>query len=90
MKRRERSEIIHDILLAIREKGVAKPTHILYKSNLSSKMLAEYLDELLEKEFIEERSDKKGKKSYLLIERGFNYLKDFSVIQSFMDSYGLG
>ena len=90
MKKRERLEIIHDILKAIKEKGSnVKPTHILYKSNLSHVMLKEYLGELIDKDFIIERNDKKGKK-YSLTEKGFKYLEEFSVIQSFVESYGLG
>ncbi|MBR9693371.1 hypothetical protein GOV07_05625 [Candidatus Woesearchaeota archaeon] len=89
MRKRERSEIIHDVLSAINAKGEAKPTHILYKSNLSTKMLNEYLGILIGKGFISEKTDKKGKKLYRLEEQGFNYLKDFSVIKSFMESYGL-
>ena len=89
-RKRDRLEIIHDILLVIREhRGVVRPTHILYKSNLSHPMLTEYLAELLEKSFITEASDKEGKKSYLLTEKGLNYLRDYSVIRGFVDSYGL-
>lgn len=82
--------IIHDILKSIRGKhGVAKPTHILYKSNLSSQMLKEYLEDLLDKGFIKANADKKGKKSYSLTDKGFKYLEDFDVIKSFIESYGL-
>ena len=90
MRKRERLEIIHDILHAMREKkGSVKPTHILFKSNLSHQMLADYLTELLSKDFILEKHDKKKKKYYELTEKGFNYLKDYKVIKSFVDSYGL-
>jgi predicted transcriptional regulator len=89
-KKRERLEIIHDILYVIRARGVnVKPTHILYKSNLSHQMLTEYLDELIGKGFIIEKEDKHGKKTYELTEKGYNYLKDYQVIKSFVDSYGL-
>ena len=83
MTRRERTEIIHDILVAIRTKGEAKSTHILYKSNLSTKMLSDYLPELIEKGFITEKTDTKGRKSYLLEDKGFQYLSDFTIIKSF-------
>ena len=88
-RKRERIEIIHDILSAIRDKrGNVKPTHILYKSNLSHQMLTEYLGELIEKEFIIEEKDEKSK-TYSLTEKGYNYLEDFSVIKAFVESYGL-
>ena len=88
--KRDRLEIIYDILSVIRAKGEKiKPTHILYKSNLSHQMLTTYMSELIEKGFVEEKIDRKGKKSFALTERGFNYLKDYSVIRGFMESYGL-
>ena len=90
-KKRERLEIIYDILRAIRDKGKdAKPTHILYKSNLSHDMLKDYLKELLDKDFITEETDKKNRTRYNLKEKGFNYLKEYAVIKSFTESYGLG
>ncbi len=88
--KRDRLEIIYDILHVIQEKGEKiRPTHILYKSNLSHQMLTAYMTELIGKKFVEERSDKKGKKSFALTVKGFNYLKDYSVIRGFTESYGL-
>lgn len=88
--KRDRLEIIHDILQVIQEKGERiRPTHILYKSNLSHQMLTAYMTELIEKGFVEERRDKKGKKSFALTNKGFGYLKDYSLIRGFMESYGL-
>jgi predicted transcriptional regulator len=91
MKKRDRLEIIHDILSVIRDKGgTSKPTHIIYKSNLSHQMLTEYLTELITKGFLLETKDKADKKNYAITDKGYNYLKDYSVIRSFVDSYGLG
>lgn len=90
VKKRDRLEIIHDILRVIQDhKGVVRPTHILYKSNLSHPMLTEYVEELKTKGFVIESTDKGGKKSYELTQKGFNYLRDYSVIRGFVDSYGL-
>lgn len=89
-RKREHLEIIYDILKVLQEKGdKLKPTHILYKSNLSHQMLTEYLTELIEKGFIIEEKDKKKNKSYLITDKGLNFLKDFNVIRNFMESYGL-
>lgn len=89
-RKRERLEIILDILSAIKVKGSnVKPTHILYRSNLSSEMLKDYLTELIKKKFIIEEIDKKDKKTYSLTPKGFNYIKDFSIIKGFIESYGL-
>lgn len=89
-RKRERLEIIKDILISIRDKGnKVRPTHILYKSNLSSEMLKQYLSELIKNQFIIENKDKKNNKIYSLLPKGFNYLKDYSIIKGFMESYGL-
>jgi predicted transcriptional regulator len=90
-KKRDRLEIIHDILHVIRKKGSGiKPTHILYKSNLSHQMLTDYLSELIEKDFIIENTNKKEKKFYTLTDKGYNYLNEYKIIREFADSYGLG
>ena len=47
-KKRNKLEIIKDILEVIKNKnGKIKPTHILYKSNLSYIMMDDYLTELI-------------------------------------------
>lgn len=89
MRRRERIEIIYDILKVIQDKGgKAKPTHILYKSNLSSQMLKEYLNYLIEKNFLQQTKDSKSK-FYTLTDKGYKYIEDYSTIKKFMDSYDL-
>lgn len=89
-RKRDRLEIIHDILHTIRNHvGIVRQTHILYKSNLSHQMLTEYVTELIEKELIEQKEDKKGKKHYELTDKGHSYLNDYAVIRKFADSYGL-
>ncbi len=89
-KKREKIEIIHSILETIRDnRNYCKPTHILYKSNLSYKMLKQYLNELIDKGFVTEEYDKKRKKSYSLTSKGFKFLEDYDIIKSFMESYGL-
>ena len=88
-KKRSRLEIIRDILEVIRNKsGKIKPTHILYKSNLSYGMMEEYLEELIGKGFIQETSNK-GNKSYIITEKGVNYLSQYKMISEFTDSFGL-
>ncbi|MBN2566731.1 winged helix DNA-binding protein [Candidatus Woesearchaeota archaeon] len=89
-KKRDRLEIIHDILLVIREKGDRiKPTHILYKSNLSYQMLTDYLNELIGKGLILTKEDKKGKRTYALTDKGYRFLTEFKMIRDFLESYGL-
>ena len=89
MKKRSKLQVIHDILKTIQDKdGNIKPTHILYKSNLSHQMMEEYLDELKSKEFIIEKEDGKNK-TYSLTEKGHSYIERYKLIQEFTSSFGL-
>jgi len=88
-KKRDKLQVIYDILRAIKDHdGSIKPTHILYKSNLSHKMMAEYMKELTEKEFIVQTTHK-GRKSYKLEQKGFDFINRYKSIVEFMDSFGL-
>ncbi len=88
--KRDKITIMNDILEFIRSKdGVAKPTHIMYKANLSNEMLSEYLKILLTKEFIKEHKDKEGKRTYSVTDKGFGFLKDYKQMKGFLDSYSL-
>ncbi|MGV8150199.1 MAG: winged helix-turn-helix domain-containing protein [Candidatus Woesearchaeota archaeon] len=88
-KKRDRLQIIHDILKAIHDKNNRiRPTHILYKSNLSHQMMEEYLKELIFKEFVVMNNDKTGK-TYSLTQKGFDYLNKYKLIAEFTDSFGL-
>ena len=88
-KRRGRLEIIADILRSVQDKGGRiKPTHLLYKSNLSHTKLKEYLETLVEKGMIEEQVVK-GKKTIIMKEEGHKFLLEFDRIKEFSDSFGL-
>ena len=88
-KKRNRLEIIKDILEVIKNRsGKVKPTHILYKSNLSHQMMEQYLSELKQKDFIKEGRLGNGK-TYLITDKGFNYLNQYKMISEFTDSFGL-
>jgi len=89
VKRRGRLEIIADILRSIQNKeGRIKPTHLLYKSNLSHAKLKEYTDTLLKKGMIEEKLVK-GKKMFFMRDQGHKFLLEFERIKEFSDSFGL-
>ena len=72
-KKRNRLEIIRDILEVIREKsGKIGPTRILYKSNLSHQMMDDYLNELKQKGFVMERAEKRSK-TYEITQKGLTF-----------------
>lgn len=88
-KKRNKLEIIRDILRVIKEKdGRIKPTHILYKSNLSYQMMEEYLAELIQKNMIVEKKAPHGK-TYSITTNGMNYLNKYGMISDFVSSFGL-
>jgi len=88
-KKRERLEVIRDILNSVREKRKIKPTRLLYSSNLSPQMFKTYVDELLTKGFIQIEMDKKEKKFFILSKKGSEFLQEYVVIQNFVENFGL-
>ena len=89
VKKRERLEVIKDILKSIREKRNIKPTRLIYASNLSPKMFKEYVDELMGKQFLKEEIDKDGKKTFSLTSKGQEFLEQYRVIENFIENFGL-
>ena len=88
-KRRGKLEIINDMLRSIQNKGgKIKPTHLLYKSNLSHSKMKEYLAELMGKGMVEE-IEEKGKKLFIITDKGNEFLLEFGRIKEFSDSFGL-
>jgi predicted transcriptional regulator len=88
-KKRTKLEIMHDILEVVKNKsGKIKPTHILYKSNLSYQMMEEYLSELIEKGLIVQGKTSTGR-TYSITDKGFNFLSKYRMIEDFTNSFGL-
>ena len=90
IKKRERLEVIYDILNIIRDnQNSIKSTPLLRASNLSSQGFSEYYKELLDKELIREVFDKKGKKFISLTDKGFKYLEKYKFILGFVEEFEL-
>lgn len=66
---RGRLEIIRDMLLVVNDGG-SKKTHIMYKANLSYKLLKNYLEYVLTAGLVEYD----GKSYYLITEKGRMFL----------------
>lgn len=88
-KKRERLEVIRDILDAIRKNRSIKPTRLLYASNLSPQMFKDYINELISKKFIKLDIDEKEKKTFSLTKKGYEFLEEYKVIENFVDNFGL-
>ena len=89
-RKRDRLVVIYDILKIIRDKNNSiKPTPLLRYSNLSSQSFAEYYKELIDKEFVKEVVDKKGKKFITLTDKGFRYLEKYKMILGFIEEFEL-
>ena len=83
-KKRERLDVINDILKTIRNSKKIKPTRLLYASNLSPQMFKEYTKELVEKKFIE-----KKEKMFSLTDKGFTFLAKYKEMSQFIEDFGL-
>jgi len=87
--KRGKMEVIFDMLQVVHDKGGSiKPTHLLYKANLSHDAMKRYVTELMEKEFLEERTQK-GKKVYALTDQGYKFLEEYRKFSQFAESFGI-
>ncbi len=88
-ERRDKMQIVVDILTAIQNKpnGI-KPTHLLYKANLSYQRLNDYLNDLLGKQLIMHEVVK-GTTLYKVTDQGFKFLAEYKRMKEFMNSFGL-
>ena len=89
-RRRSRLGIIADMLATLQSHGgEVKPTHLMYKSNLSYVQMKSYLEELIEKELI--KKIKKKNNDYLIItDKGFDFFRKLKEMQEFEKTFGLG
>ncbi|MBT6690495.1 hypothetical protein HN903_02160 [archaeon] len=84
MAKRERLEVIHDILTTINKSKQIRPTKLLHKSNLSPQMFKQYIEELTKKKFII-----KSETEFSLTNKGKEFLTEYRTILSFIDNFGL-
>ena len=87
-ERRSKFEIIYDILALIQREGKIKPTHVLYKGNLSYDRLEKYIGELKDKGLIEEFKEK-DKTFYRITEQGIRIVEEAKKINEVKNAFGL-
>jgi len=85
---RSKGRIFTDILKAVKESGRAKPTHILYKANLSHDRLTKYLG-MLEDSGLLVKSVEGDKVEYSITDKGEQFLVEFRRMEQFADAFGL-
>lgn len=75
--RRFKLEMYVDILKVLAHSGPIKLTNIINKANVNGIILKEYLNFLINKGLVEERTIKKGNEAFAVTKRGINVLKYF-------------
>ena len=88
MVKRSKMDIIIDILSCINEKGIIKPTHLMYKSNLSHIQMKNYLYELIKKNLIEEKFNN-DKKNISITRKGKGLLTEILRMKEFQKTFGI-
>lgn len=88
-KKRSRIDIIGDMLKSIQEKGgQIKPTHLMYRSNLSHGQMQLYLEDLVGKDFV--RKITKKNYGYIMItDKGYQFLSKINEMKEFERTFGL-
>ena len=77
------------MLDSISEKGgEIKPTHLMYKSNLSHIQMKTYLDDLMDNDFIK-KIKRKTYEYIILTDRGFQFLQKLKEMEEFEKTFGI-
>ena len=88
-RKRSRIDIIGDMLISIQGKGgEIKPTHLMYRSNLSHMQMKSYLEELVAKDFIK-KIKKKNYEYIIITDRGCQFLEKLNEMKEFERTFGL-
>lgn len=83
-------EII-DLVLSVCDKGTLK-THVMYKCNLNSKQVQQYLDFVVSRNLIEVKQDPVDVKriTYKTTERGRRFMRSYNELAEIFSIHGQG
>ncbi len=80
-KRRDRIEVLRDILAVANNPKGANKTRLVYMSNLNFNRLTEFLSFLLNKELIEKNGEAN---TYIISEKGRDFLKQLDQMEKML------
>ena len=87
-KKRNKLEMIRDMLLIVQKARKIRITPLIYKANLSSNSIKPYINDLLKKGLMQETIIEEIK-YFIITPKGNEFLQEFSKIKIFAESYGL-
>jgi len=89
-ERRSHLEIVFDILKAIQDKGgKIKPTHLLYKSNLSHKRMKGYVEDLQKKGLMIADVNEDERSMFAITDQGLKFLEEYRKVKELTEAFGL-
>ncbi|MDG6914830.1 MAG: hypothetical protein JRN23_01655 [Nitrososphaerota archaeon] len=77
-----------DILVTVRDEGRAKPTRILQRANLAYDRMDRHLQELVNKQLLEERQDGDSR-YYVLTSKGLEFIENLRKTEAFVRGFGI-
>lgn len=88
MKKRSQEEVVYDILINILNKnGKIKPTQLMTKANLSYKMMNQYLEELIDNEYVS-RINKNNRQYLIITSKGRDFVDKLIKSKTFSETIG--